>query len=232
MGMRRRPGAHRPSARLFAHDRALGVRRVAGADEAGRGCLAGPLVVAAVCLDLEGLGPAARRALGDLDDSKRLTPGRAGAGRAGDPAPRRAGRRRQRVVRDDRPRRPPPHQPEAAGARAGGDHALPVPLPGRRLRAGPLGSRAPSGGRGGPHQRLHRRGVRRGQDDPRPADARPDGHGLSGLRLRAPHGLRDARPPRRPRGGGACPRFTAARSGRPRIRGDGAPGSAGARRAR
>ena len=74
MGTRRRPGAHRPSARLFAHDRSLGVRRVAGADEAGRGCLAGPLVVAAVCLDLEGLGPSARRALGDLDDSKRLTP--------------------------------------------------------------------------------------------------------------------------------------------------------------
>jgi ribonuclease HII len=69
---RRRPGAHRPSARLFAHDRSLGSRRVAGADEAGRGCLAGPLVVAAVCLDLEALGGRGRRALGDLDDSKRL----------------------------------------------------------------------------------------------------------------------------------------------------------------
>jgi len=47
---------------------------VAGADEAGRGCLAGPLVVAAVCLDIGALSPAARRALGDLDDSKRLAP--------------------------------------------------------------------------------------------------------------------------------------------------------------
>jgi len=47
---------------------------VAGADEAGRGCLAGPLVVAAVCLHMEALSPAARRALGDLDDSKRLPP--------------------------------------------------------------------------------------------------------------------------------------------------------------
>lgn len=74
MGARRRPGAHRPSARLFAHDRALGVPRVAGVDEAGRGCLAGPLVVAAVCLDLGALRPSARRALGDLDDSKRLAP--------------------------------------------------------------------------------------------------------------------------------------------------------------
>jgi ribonuclease HII len=72
VGARRRPGAHRPSARLFAHDRALGSPRVAGADEAGRGCLAGPLVVAAVCLDLTALTGAARRALGDLDDSKRL----------------------------------------------------------------------------------------------------------------------------------------------------------------
>jgi ribonuclease HII len=74
MTARRAPGAHRPSARLFRHDRTLGVSRVAGADEAGRGCLAGPLVVAAVCFDLDGLTPAGRRALGDLDDSKRLAP--------------------------------------------------------------------------------------------------------------------------------------------------------------
>ncbi|MGE0026976.1 MAG: ribonuclease HII [Thermoleophilia bacterium] len=72
MAPRRRPGQHRPAARLFAHDRRFGVRRVAGTDEAGRGCLAGPLVVAAVCLDLEGLTPSGRRALMDLDDSKRL----------------------------------------------------------------------------------------------------------------------------------------------------------------
>jgi ribonuclease HII len=31
-------------------------------------------VVAAVCLDIEGMAPRARRALGDLDDSKRLAP--------------------------------------------------------------------------------------------------------------------------------------------------------------
>jgi ribonuclease HII len=62
----------RPAARLFAHDRRLGERRVAGADEAGRGCLAGPLVAAAVCLDLHGLTPRARRSLADLDDSKQL----------------------------------------------------------------------------------------------------------------------------------------------------------------
>lgn len=79
MGVRtpaRRPRGRRPSraaaARLFAFDRAHGVRRIAGADEAGRGCLAGPLVVAGVCLDLEALRGRPRRLLGELDDSKRL----------------------------------------------------------------------------------------------------------------------------------------------------------------
>ena len=52
----------RSGRRLFAYDRDLGVRFVAGADEAGRGCLAGPLVAAAVLFDLEALGvPASAR---------------------------------------------------------------------------------------------------------------------------------------------------------------------------
>jgi ribonuclease HII len=51
-------------------DRGLGHRWVAGADEAGRGCLAGPLVAAAVLLDLERLGVAEVRALSALNDSK------------------------------------------------------------------------------------------------------------------------------------------------------------------
>jgi ribonuclease HII len=59
--------------RLFQHDRALGVRWVAGADEAGRGCLAGPLVAAAVLFDYENLGPREVRALGVLNDSKQHT---------------------------------------------------------------------------------------------------------------------------------------------------------------
>jgi ribonuclease HII len=49
------------------------VRWVAGADEAGRGCLAGPLVAAAVLFDLERLGERELRALSDLNDSKQLT---------------------------------------------------------------------------------------------------------------------------------------------------------------
>ncbi len=62
-----------PAVRLLAHDRALGVRHVAGADEAGRGCLAGPLVAAAVCLDIE---CDIDDALEGLDDSKRITAAR------------------------------------------------------------------------------------------------------------------------------------------------------------
>jgi ribonuclease HII len=56
------------------HDRALGVRFVAGADEAGRGCLAGPLVAAAVLFDVESLGVREVRALTALNDSKQHDP--------------------------------------------------------------------------------------------------------------------------------------------------------------
>jgi ribonuclease HII len=64
----------RAARRLFRFDRALGVSFVAGADEAGRGCLAGPLVAAAVLFDLERVGAAEVRALGALNDSKQQTP--------------------------------------------------------------------------------------------------------------------------------------------------------------
>jgi ribonuclease HII len=60
--------------RLFAFDRGLGFRFVAGSDEAGRGCLAGPLVAAAVLFDHERLGLADLRALCALNDSKQHTP--------------------------------------------------------------------------------------------------------------------------------------------------------------
>jgi ribonuclease HII len=59
---------------LFRFDRSLGARFVAGADEAGRGSLAGPLVAAAVLIDYERLSLRDRRALGELDDSKQRTP--------------------------------------------------------------------------------------------------------------------------------------------------------------
>lgn len=46
---------------------------MAGADEAGRGCLAGPLVAAAVLFDYERLTLADRRSLARLNDSKQHT---------------------------------------------------------------------------------------------------------------------------------------------------------------
>jgi len=64
----------RRAARLFRFDRALGARYVAGADEAGRGSLAGPLVAAAVLIDYGTLSRRDRRALSELDDSKMRSP--------------------------------------------------------------------------------------------------------------------------------------------------------------
>lgn len=58
--------------KLIRHDRELGVRFVAGADEVGRGSLAGPLAAAAVVLDLNKLQGARARVLADLRDSKQL----------------------------------------------------------------------------------------------------------------------------------------------------------------
>ncbi|MBI5164205.1 MAG: ribonuclease HII [Magnetospirillum sp.] len=56
----------------FAHETALG-GIVAGFDEVGRGPLAGPVVAAAVILDRAALHP---RLAAELDDSKKLRPGR------------------------------------------------------------------------------------------------------------------------------------------------------------
>jgi ribonuclease HII len=70
----RRRRRRRRAARLFRFDRSLGARFVAGADEAGRGSLAGPLVAAAVLIDYERLALRDRRSLSDLDDSKVRSP--------------------------------------------------------------------------------------------------------------------------------------------------------------
>ncbi len=58
--------------RLLTHDRRLGVRYVAGADEAGRGSLAGPLVVAGVLFDFQNLRGVRVRPLARLNDSKQV----------------------------------------------------------------------------------------------------------------------------------------------------------------
>jgi ribonuclease HII len=61
--------------KLLRFDRRLGARYVAGADEAGRGSLAGPLVVAGVLLDYACLRDHRVRPLALLNDSKQLTIG-------------------------------------------------------------------------------------------------------------------------------------------------------------
>ena len=60
--------------RLLRFDRRLGARFVAGADEAGRGSLAGPLVVAGVLLDYGSLRGSRVRPLALLNDSKQVEP--------------------------------------------------------------------------------------------------------------------------------------------------------------
>ena len=65
----------RTGRKLLNFDRKLGVRYVAGADEAGRGSLAGPLVTAAVLFDYECLRDHRVRPLALLNDSKQLVVG-------------------------------------------------------------------------------------------------------------------------------------------------------------
>jgi ribonuclease HII len=60
--------------RLLRFDRRLDARLVAGADEAGRGSLAGPLVVAGVLLDYGALRGHRVRPLALLNDSKQVEP--------------------------------------------------------------------------------------------------------------------------------------------------------------
>ena len=62
--------------KLLRFDRKLGARLVAGTDEAGRGSLAGPLVVAGVLLDYGCLRDHKVRPLGLLNDSKQCSPER------------------------------------------------------------------------------------------------------------------------------------------------------------
>jgi len=64
----------RTGQKLLKFDRRLGARWVAGTDEAGRGSLAGPLVVAGVLLDYGCLRDHRVRPLGLLNDSKQCTP--------------------------------------------------------------------------------------------------------------------------------------------------------------
>lgn len=63
------------SSALIEFDRARGTR-VAGTDEVGRGCLAGPIVAAGVAFDYDSLSDADLSTLASLNDSKKLSAAR------------------------------------------------------------------------------------------------------------------------------------------------------------
>ena len=65
--------AKRTGQKLLKFERSLGARFVAGTDEAGRGSLAGPLVVAGVLLDYASLKEHRVRPLAYLNDSKQCS---------------------------------------------------------------------------------------------------------------------------------------------------------------
>ena len=165
---------------------------VAGADEAGRGCLAGPLVAAAVCFDYAAWTDdrlRRPRAPHRLQAPQRRRARRAVRRGAAPGAPR--GRRRAQQ-RGDRRARPAGLQPR--GARARRSKALGEPrLRGarRRLRAAGLRGAARSAHRRRPALRGDRRrlGDRQGHARPRHA---PPARALSAVRLRPP---RRATPP-------------------------------------
>ncbi len=58
---------------LFAHDLAIGQGATVGTDEAGRGCLAGPIVAAAVLFDRACLESFGGGRLAGLNDSKKMS---------------------------------------------------------------------------------------------------------------------------------------------------------------
>jgi len=62
----------RMSEDLFAFDRRFGCRYVCGVDEAGTGCWAGPLIVAAVRFDYERIDSERMARLADLNDCKQV----------------------------------------------------------------------------------------------------------------------------------------------------------------
>lgn len=61
---------------MFDHDLGLDTEYVVGVDEAGRGCLAGPIVAAGVMFDRDCLESRGEGELEGLFDSKKLTPAR------------------------------------------------------------------------------------------------------------------------------------------------------------
>ena len=198
---------HRDPA-CWRHDRGLGVRLVAGADEAGRGCLAGP---AGGGRGLPRRGaperPRARPGRPGRLQAARRRAARERAVRRGRARPRRRGGRVRRAGRRDRPARPAPLEPGTRWrGRCGAASRCPrCCLTDGFAAAAPAAPehRAVIGGDG--TQRGHRRGVDRGQGDARPATCTA-GRRATRLRVRAARRLHHAGAhARRPRAAALTP---------------------------
>ena len=163
----------------------LGYPRVAGVDEVGRGCLAGPVAVGVVVLD-------PRRPVPGLRDSKLLT-GR-GPRAAERPHPARRARLGGRLGRAgrDRHRQHPPGVAPGHGARRHGPRSAAVGRPGRRVR-----HPRPAAPAARDHRRRsavcgHRRGVDCGEGRPGPING-VVARRRSSVWVRPAQGLRDSR---------------------------------------
>ena len=199
--------------RLFAFDRSLESRFVAGADEAGRGSLAGPLVAAGVLIDYQGLGLADRRALTGLHDSKQMTEE---LRETLYPRVLRAAARVSVVFRCVR-------GIDSRGLHVTNIEALSAALvaldaerrdpPGRRLPPAALPAPAPAGDRGRRDERRNRRRLGDRQGEPRPLHEAPRRR-ASRLGIRRERRLLDARSTARRSPRSAYPHSTGAPSSR------------------
>ncbi len=188
--------------------RRFGFYRIAGVDEVGRGCLAGPVMAGAV-------DPRPGRHIPGLRDSKLLTP-----------------EERERLhvvitrsccgwavaaVEPGEIDRINIHQATLRAMRRGGAVAVaPARSRARRRLPHPRPADAPARRRARRRPLLgDRRRVDRRQGHARPAHGRP-ARRRSALRVRPPQGLRHRRTPGRRRPASATPPFTAGRSARRR----------------
>ena len=172
---------------LYGYERALkrvGLDPVAGADEAGRGACAGPLVAAAAILS-----DAKSRQISLLRDSKLLSARRSGSGRT-PRSPRKAIAWSVVVIEPGECDRLGMHVANVLALRRA---LLRLEVPPTYVLTDGFGvdglGRARAGGlEGRPGRRLRRRGVDHRQGDPGPDHVRA-GRGLPGVRVRDPQGL-------------------------------------------
>ena len=184
---RARPGAaFLPTTAAWARASSRAPTRPAAA------ALAGPLVAAAVCLDVDRLRGARCAPLGMLDDSKRHTEAR--REELFEAVVSCASQVAVCVVPGarDRPPRPSPIEPARARAGALRARSRARRLPHRRLSRSGVRAHAPRRGRRRRPKRCDRRGVHHREGHARPVHAahRPS---LSGVRVRAARRLHHAR---------------------------------------